>query len=71
MIVELKQYGFINKEIQKTLLKNKKAVYVPKWGMTPSEYDLAVANVMEEYEEYESFSRFNCWIARKPLLSED
>ncbi|GAA5804816.1 S-adenosyl-L-methionine-dependent methyltransferase [Helicostylum pulchrum] len=63
---ELKQYGFINKEIQKALLKNKKSTYVPKWGISPADYDLAVSEVLEEYEEFKSFSRFNCWIARKP-----
>ncbi|GAA5813065.1 hypothetical protein MFLAVUS_006532 [Mucor flavus] len=63
---ELKQYGFINKEIQKALLKNKKNTYVPKWGISPADYDLAVSEVLEEYEEFKSFSRFNCWIARKP-----
>ncbi|KAG2236298.1 hypothetical protein INT48_001361 [Thamnidium elegans] len=63
---ELKQYGFINKEIQKALLKNKKGTYVPKWGISPADYDLAVSEVLEEYEEFKSFSRFNCWIARKP-----
>lgn len=66
-MVELKQYGFINKEIQKTLLKIRKTLYVPKWGISPSEYDLAVASILEEFEEFETFSRFNCWIARKPL----
>lgn len=66
---ELKQFGFINKEIQKALLKNKKSSYVPKWGITPADYDLAVSEVLDEYEEYQSFSRFNCWIAKKPMDS--
>lgn len=69
-IVELKQFGFINKEIQKALLKNKKNTYVPKWGISPAEYDLAVSEVLDEYEEFKSFSRFNCWIARKPTTEE-
>ena len=64
--IELKQFGFINKEIQKAMLKNKKSTYVPKWGITPADYDLAVSQVLDEYEEYQSFSRFNCWIAQKP-----
>ncbi|KAI8367982.1 S-adenosyl-L-methionine-dependent methyltransferase [Choanephora cucurbitarum] len=65
--LELKQCGFINKEIQKALLKLKKDAYVPKWGISPADYDLAVNEVLDEFEEYQSFSRFNCWIARKPL----
>ncbi|KAI8059939.1 S-adenosyl-L-methionine-dependent methyltransferase [Gilbertella persicaria] len=64
---ELKQFGFINKEIQKASLKNKKGAYVPKWGISPAEYDLAVNEVLGEFEDYQSFSRYNCWIARKPL----
>ncbi|EPB89357.1 hypothetical protein HMPREF1544_03866 [Mucor circinelloides 1006PhL] len=68
---ELKQYGFINKEIQKALLKNKKATYVPKWGISPAEYDLAVSEVLDEFEQFKSFSRFNVWIARKPLATSE
>ncbi|KAI7861296.1 hypothetical protein BDF14DRAFT_1771411 [Spinellus fusiger] len=62
---ELKQFGFINKEIQKAYLKNSKTLYVPKWGITPEEYDLAVQEVLEEFEEYQGFTRFNCWISHK------
>lgn len=64
---ELKQCGFINKEIQKASLKLKKNVYVPKWGISPADYDLAVNEVLDEFDEHQSFSRFNCWVARKPL----
>ncbi|KAI7889810.1 S-adenosyl-L-methionine-dependent methyltransferase [Mucor mucedo] len=64
---ELKQFGFINKEIQKAFLRNRKNFYVSKWGITPEDYDLAVQEVMTEFEEYNGFSRFNCWIAKKPM----
>ncbi|KAI8997824.1 S-adenosyl-L-methionine-dependent methyltransferase [Pilobolus umbonatus] len=62
---ELKQFGFINKEIQKAFLRNKKEFYVTKWGITPEDYDLAVQEVLTEFDEYHGFSRFNCWIAKK------
>jgi hypothetical protein len=65
--LELKQFGFINKELQKSYLKNKKNVYVPKWGISPEDYDVALAEVLEEFEAYQSFSRYTCWIARKPM----
>ncbi|KAI8986469.1 S-adenosyl-L-methionine-dependent methyltransferase [Pilobolus umbonatus] len=64
---ESRKYGFINKEIQKAMLKNKKHSYVPKWGISPNDYDVAVSEVLDEYEEFHSFSRFICWIAKKPL----
>lgn len=63
---ELKQFGFINKEIQKAFLRNRKSFYVSKWGITPEDYELAVQEVLTEFEDYHGFSRFNCWIAKKP-----
>ncbi|KAI9007431.1 S-adenosyl-L-methionine-dependent methyltransferase [Phycomyces nitens] len=62
---ELKQFGFINKETQKAFLRNCKSFYVSKWGITADDYDLAVGEVLEEFEEYHGFTRFNCWIAQK------
>ncbi|KAG2232050.1 hypothetical protein INT48_009398 [Thamnidium elegans] len=65
--LQLKQFGFINKEIQKAYLRNRKSFYISKWGVTPEDYELAVQEIMTEFEEYHGFSRFNCWIAKKPI----
>ncbi|CEP15274.1 hypothetical protein [Parasitella parasitica] len=65
---ELKQFGFINKEIQKAFLRNRKSFYVSKWGISPEDYEMAVQEVLAEFEEYHGFSRFNCWLAKKPAL---
>ncbi|KAI8369525.1 S-adenosyl-L-methionine-dependent methyltransferase [Radiomyces spectabilis] len=62
---ELKQFGFINKETQKALLKNRRQFYMTKWNLSSEDYDTAVVEVLEEFEEYRGFQRFNCWIARK------
>ncbi|ORZ20715.1 S-adenosyl-L-methionine-dependent methyltransferase [Absidia repens] len=64
---ELKQFGFINKEAHKALLKNHKDTYIKQWGLSSADYDLAVQEVLEEFDEYHSFTRFHCWVARKPL----
>lgn len=66
LLLELKQYGFINKETQKAYLRNRKQFYVSAWGIAPEDYDLAVQEVMDEFEEYHGFSRFNSWVAKKP-----
>lgn len=63
---ELKQFGFINKEIQKAYLRNRKGFFVSNWGITPDDYEIAVQEVLAEFEDYHGFSRFNCWIAKKP-----
>ncbi|KAI7905794.1 S-adenosyl-L-methionine-dependent methyltransferase [Cokeromyces recurvatus] len=63
---ELKQFGFINKEIQKASLRNRKGFYVSKWGITPEDYEIAVKEVLLEFDDYHGFSRFNCWIVKKP-----
>lgn len=63
--IELKQFGFINKEIQKAYLRNRKTFYLSSWGISSDDYELAIQEVMEEFEEYHGFTRFNCWIARK------
>ncbi|CAO3700764.1 unnamed protein product [Rhizopus microsporus] len=62
---ELKQFGFINKEIQKAFLRNRKSIYISKWSVTPDDYDLAVQELMAEFEDYRGFTRFNCWTAKK------
>ncbi|ORZ01022.1 S-adenosyl-L-methionine-dependent methyltransferase [Syncephalastrum racemosum] len=62
---ELKQFGFINKEIQKAYLRNRKTFYLSSWGISSDDYEMAIQEVMEEFEEYHGFTRFNCWIARK------
>ncbi|KAI8085091.1 S-adenosyl-L-methionine-dependent methyltransferase [Halteromyces radiatus] len=64
---ELKQFGFINKEAHKALLKNYKDFYVKQWGLSSADFDLAVQEVLEEFDEHHSFTRFHCWVARKPL----
>ncbi|KAI9247697.1 S-adenosyl-L-methionine-dependent methyltransferase [Phascolomyces articulosus] len=64
---ELKQFGFINKETQKAYLRNRKQELINKWGIPTEDYDLAVQEIMEEFEEYHGFSRFTCWMAKKPL----
>lgn len=63
---ELKQFGFINKEVQRALLKNMKTFYISNWGISSEDYDLASQEVLEEFEEYHGFTRFSCWIATKP-----
>lgn len=63
---ELKQFGFINKEVQRALLKNMKAFYISNWGISSEDYDLASQEVLEEFEEYHGFTRFSCWTAIKP-----
>jgi hypothetical protein len=67
--VELKQFGFINMEAHKTLLKNNKASYVKEWGLSGPDFDMAVQEVMDEFEEYHSFTRFHCWVAIKPTVA--
>ncbi|KAI8137619.1 S-adenosyl-L-methionine-dependent methyltransferase [Fennellomyces sp. T-0311] len=64
---ELKQFGFINKETQKAFLRNRKQDLIGKWGIPTDDYDLAVQEIMEEFEDYHGFSRYNCWIVKKPL----
>ncbi|KAI9286586.1 S-adenosyl-L-methionine-dependent methyltransferase [Umbelopsis sp. AD052] len=66
---ELKQFGFINKEVQRALLKNMKTFYISHWGISGEDYDLASQEVMEEFEEYHGFSRFTSWIATKPTTA--
>lgn len=63
---ELKQFGFINKEVQRALLKNMKSFYTSNWGISSEDFDLASQEVLEEFEEYHGFTRFSCWVASKP-----
>ena len=63
---ELKQFGFINKEIHKSYLRNRKAFFLANWGISSEDYDLAIQEVLEEFEEHHGFTRYNCWIGRKP-----
>ncbi|KAI9244944.1 S-adenosyl-L-methionine-dependent methyltransferase [Phascolomyces articulosus] len=63
---ELKQFGFINKETRKLYLRNRKTFFMGNWGISSEDYDMAVQEVLEEFEDYHGFTRFNCWIARKP-----
>lgn len=63
---ELKQFGFINKETKKAFLRNRKKELVAKWGISSDDYDMAIQEILEEFDDYHSFSRFNCWIATKP-----
>lgn len=67
-MIELKQFGFINKEIQKASFRNKKNFYVSKWGITPEDYEIAVQEVLNEFDEYHGFTRFNYYIAKKPFI---
>ncbi|SAL98332.1 hypothetical protein [Absidia glauca] len=64
---ELKQFGFINKEAHKALLKNYKDFYIKQWGLSSADFDMAVHEVLDEFDEHHSFTRFHCWVARKPL----
>ena len=66
-VIELKQFGFINKETKKAYLRNRKQELINKWGIPAEDYDLAIQEIMEEFEEYHGFSRYACWIAKKPL----
>ncbi|KAI9311543.1 S-adenosyl-L-methionine-dependent methyltransferase, partial [Dichotomocladium elegans] len=63
---ELKQFGFINKETQKAYLRNRKGFFTSTWSISSDDYDQAVLEVLEEFDEYHGFTRFNCWIAKKP-----
>ncbi|KAI7849785.1 S-adenosyl-L-methionine-dependent methyltransferase [Circinella umbellata] len=63
---ELKQFGFINKETRKLYLRNRKTFFMSNWGLSNEDYDMAVQEVLEEFEDYHGFTRFNCWIGRKP-----
>ncbi|KAI8388905.1 S-adenosyl-L-methionine-dependent methyltransferase [Radiomyces spectabilis] len=64
---ELKQFGFMNKEIRKSFLKNRKPFYTSKWGFTSDKFDIVLQELMDEYDEYHGFSRFNCWTAKKVM----
>ncbi len=33
--------------------------------MSSDEYDLAVQDMLNEFEEYKGFTRFNCYTAKK------
>ncbi|ORZ25885.1 S-adenosyl-L-methionine-dependent methyltransferase [Absidia repens] len=63
-----KQLGFINQDLQKASYRNKKPYYTTAWNMTTDDYDTAVQELLLEFEDYKSFSRFHCWLARKPTL---
>ncbi|KAI9497280.1 S-adenosyl-L-methionine-dependent methyltransferase [Zychaea mexicana] len=63
---ELKQFGFINKETHKLYLRNRKSFFMTNWSISSEDYDMAVLEVLEEFEDYHGFTRYNCWIARKP-----
>lgn len=66
-LLDQKQFGFMNKDIQKAFLKNKKNEYMQRWSMSSMDYDVAVGEVCDEFEEYQSFTRVNCWMAKKPV----
>ncbi|KAI9318953.1 S-adenosyl-L-methionine-dependent methyltransferase [Dichotomocladium elegans] len=63
---ELKQFGFINMETQKLFFRNRKYEFSSQWGFSSEEYDRAVQDILEEFEEYHGFSRYHAWIAKKP-----
>lgn len=63
--IDLKQFGFINKEIQKACLRNRKSLYMSTWGVESEDYDLAVQEMLTEFEEYHGFTRYNSWTAKK------
>ncbi|KAG1050544.1 hypothetical protein G6F43_007194 [Rhizopus delemar] len=65
---ELKHFGFMNLDIQKAQFKNKKNEFMSNWGLTSTAYDQMMSQAVEEIERYRSFTRFNCWMAKKPLL---
>ncbi|KAI8336798.1 S-adenosyl-L-methionine-dependent methyltransferase [Chlamydoabsidia padenii] len=65
---ELKQFGFINKEAQKALLKNNRDIYIKEWGLSGTDFDLAVQEVLVEFDEHHSFTRFHCWVVQKPAV---
>ncbi|KAI8329741.1 S-adenosyl-L-methionine-dependent methyltransferase [Chlamydoabsidia padenii] len=64
-----KQLGFINQDVQKASYRNKKPYYTTAWGMTGEDYDAAVQALLLEFEDYKSFSRFHCWLAKKSIPS--
>lgn len=58
----------MNLDIQKAQFKNKKNEFMSNWGLTSTAYDQMMSQAVEEIERYRSFTRFNCWMAKKPLL---
>ncbi|KAI8981867.1 hypothetical protein BDF20DRAFT_863656 [Mycotypha africana] len=62
---ELKQLGFINKEVKIAFFRNRRQFFITNWHMLSEDYDLAVQELLNEYEEYHGFTRYNCWIATK------
>ncbi|ORZ18978.1 S-adenosyl-L-methionine-dependent methyltransferase [Absidia repens] len=64
-----KQLGFINLDVQKAVYRNNKPYYQGIWSMTDEEYDAAVQALLLEFDQYKSFSRFHCWLARKSIPS--
>lgn len=68
--IELKQFGFINKETQKAYFKNRKQEFSSQWGIASEDYDQAVQEIMEEFDDYHGFSRYHCWMALKPATTQ-
>ncbi|KAG1469890.1 hypothetical protein G6F56_002997 [Rhizopus delemar] len=64
---ELRNFGFMNLEIRKAHVKNRKSEFLASWGICPETYDSMTNQAVRETEEYKTFSRYNCWVARKPL----
>ncbi|KAI8074764.1 S-adenosyl-L-methionine-dependent methyltransferase [Gongronella butleri] len=60
-----KQLGFINQGIQKATYRNRKSYYAGIWAMSSQDYDAAMQALLDEFEEYNSYSRFHCWLAKK------
>ncbi|ORX63012.1 S-adenosyl-L-methionine-dependent methyltransferase [Hesseltinella vesiculosa] len=62
-----KQLGFINQGIQKASYRNRKSYYAHIWSMSSQDYDVAMQALLDEFDEFKSYSRFHCWQAKKPV----
>lgn len=62
----LKQLGFNNLELQRSQLRFLRSVYTQKSDISTESYDAATKAILAEYEQFQGFTRWTCWIAYKP-----
>jgi hypothetical protein len=62
----LKQLGFNNLELQRSQLRFLRSVYTQKDDISIEAYDIATKAILAEYEQFQGFTRWSCWVAYKP-----
>ncbi|KAJ2957242.1 hypothetical protein NQZ79_g7040 [Umbelopsis isabellina] len=62
----LKQLGFNNLELQRSQLRFLRSVYIQKNDISTESYDAATKAILAEYEQFQGFTRWTCWVAYKP-----